>query len=188
MINAEWRDYYINELFAADALPFPAWYNIHVKSGPTQSTNRVANTIVHTKSNALQFDSTFFNSGNDWTIQIDFLEPKNINGSLGITINEYTIALAGYFSQTVPYDTVFSRAITLNQYEFQRDKNILQWDVLKSSDEKKDVSIKKSGKALFIFFGSELRLCIPVAENKIIINGYAAFKNEDAYSITVFKI
>ena len=169
-------------------MPAPAWYNIHEKADLTQSAKRVADKIIHTKSNVLQFDSAFFHSGNDWMIKIKFLEPKNINGSLGITINEYAIQLAVYDNLAAQPDTLFSRAIMLNQYEFQRDKNILHWDILKSSDEKKEVSVKKRGNALFIFFGDDLRSCIPIAEDQITIHGYAAFKDDNAYSITAYTL
>lgn len=188
MINSEWRQYYINELFAAEALPAPSWYNIYEKADLTQSAERVPGKIVQTKSNALLFDSTFFHSGNDWLIKSNFLKPENINGYLGITINEYAIQLAVYVYPAAQPDTLFSRAIILNQYKFQRDKNILQWDVLKSSDEKKEMSIKKRGKTLFIFFGGDLRLCIPIVGNKITIDGYAAFKEENVHSISAFML
>jgi Putative phage metallopeptidase len=187
-VNAEWREYYINELFAAETLPAPGWYNIHEKADPGQSATRVKDKVVHAKSNALQFDSAFFHSGKDWMIKINFFEPISINGSLGITINEYAIQLAVYDNNAAEPDTLFSRALMLNQYEFQRDKNILQWDILKSSDEKKEVTIKKRGKAVFIFFGDDLRSCIPIAGNKITFNGYAAFKNENEYSIRVYAL
>ncbi len=80
MVNKEWREYYINELFASAELPAPGWYNIHEKSDLTQSAKRVTNKIVHTKTNVLQFDSAFFHSGSDWMIKIKFLEPREING------------------------------------------------------------------------------------------------------------
>jgi len=188
MVNKEWREYYIDELLAPEDLPAPDWYNIHEKSDLSQSAKRVVNKITHTKSNVLQFDSAFFHSGSDWMIKIRFLEPEEINGSLGITINEYTIQLAVYTNLVAQPDTLFSRSIMLNQYKFQRDRNILHWDILKSSGEKKEVSVKKRGNALFIFFGDDLRSCIPIAENQITIHGYAAFKDDDAYTITTIKL
>ncbi len=188
MINTAWREYYMDELFAAETLPAPGWYNTHEKADPGKSATRGTDKVVHNKSNGLQFDSAFFHYGKDWMIKINFLDPIRINGSLGITINEYAIQLAVYDNNATESDTLFSRAIMLNQYEFKRDKNILHWDILKSSDEKKEVSIKKRGKAVFIFFGDDLRSCIPIAGNKITINGYAASKNENEYSITVYAL
>jgi hypothetical protein len=188
MVNKKWREYYINELFGPAELPAPGWYNIHEKADLSQSAKRGAVKIVHNKSNVLQFDSAFFHSGSDWMIKIKFLEPEEINGSIGITINEYAILLAVYTSPAAPSDTLFSRAIMLNQYKYQSDRNILHWDILKSSGEKKEVSVKKRGNALFIFFGDELRSCIPIAENQITIHGYAGFKDENAYTITAFKL
>lgn len=189
MINAEWREYYINELLAGALLPAPSWYNIHENADLTQSAKIVVNKIVHTRSNALQFDSAFFHSGNDWIIKINVWVQGSVNGYLGITINEYAIQLAGYVNPVGQPDTLFSRAIMLNQYKFQNDKNILQWDILKSGHEKEEVTIKKRGKVVFIFFDRDLRICIPIVENRIIINGHLYFKDKQApYSITAFKL
>ena len=179
-INAVWRDYYIDELFSKEILAKPNWYDVNKITDLNGKSKIIAsNQIVKTKSNSLLFDSLTFGIEKDWMINFNF-QTKN-TGSFFIAINEYAVSFDSYkvFSAEPQSKTLeFTRSLYLKQYEYARNKNVLSTDILKPTAEKTELLIKKTGQTIFVFFDNELRLCIPIPNNKIKMIGYADFNGE----------
>lgn len=187
-INSAWRAYYINALFADESLPSPDWYDATQNAEPSEKSGTIDLKISKTKSNTLVFDSTFVNNRSTWMIKFNFMEPKNLNGSMGIVINEYAIQFSSFTDLSHKNPTpVFSRAIALQQYNYLRQVTIVSWDTLKSIHKKTDMTIKKTDKAIFVFFENDLRLCIPIVKNNITMIGYTFFEEDNPYSINVYE-
>lgn len=188
-INAVWRAYYIDELFSKETLAKPNWYDVNKIADLNRKSKIIAsNQIVKTKLNSLLFDSLIFGIEKDWVINFNF-QTKN-TGSFFITINEYAVSSNSYevFSSEQQSKTLeFTRSLYLKQYEYTRDKNVLSTDILKPTTEKTELSIKKTGKTIFVFFDNELRLCIPISNNKIKMIGYEDFK-EGGCSVNAYTL
>jgi hypothetical protein len=188
LINNAWREHYLNELFGAEAISAPRWYNVGEQVPADNSLKVVAGKIDLSNSNTLLFDTAFFHERNDWVLKIDFVAPEKIIGHLGISINEYWVEFSSYKNLAPSPHVVSSKSIMLNQPTFLRISEIVVWDTLQSIHETPKLCIKKHGEAIFIFFQDELKVSIPIAERKITISGYSTFKVENAYKILVSKL
>lgn len=190
-LNSVWRAYYINELFAEERVPSPDWYDTTQNADLNEKSKPIDLKIIKSKLNTLVtlvFDSTFINNNATWMIKFNFVEPENLNGSIGMAINEYAIQFSSRtdLSHANP-NPVFSRAIVIQQYNYLRQVTIVSWDTLKSIHKKTDMSIKKTDQAIFVFFEKDLKLCIPIGKDKIALSGYAFFEEENPYSIKVYE-
>jgi len=186
-INSAWRVYYINELFEGERLPSPEWYDATQNAELNEKSKTIDLKITKTKSNTLVFDSTFVNNRSTWIIKFNFMEPENLNGSMGIVVNEYALHFSSFTDLSHDNPTpVFSRAIAIQQYNYLRQVTIVSWDTLKSIHKKTDMSIKKTDKAIFVFFENDLRLCIPIVKNNISLRAYSFFEEDNPYSINVY--
>lgn len=184
LVNEAWREYYLNELFQVKSASTPAWYQVNEQIPTEDPSQTVAGKISLNKSNAILFDTAFFQDHDNWIIKIDFAAPKEVRGYIGISINEYSVEFSGYTNLAPDSHIVFSKSILLSHPNLLRRKEIMVWDTLQSINEKPQLFIKKNGAAVFIFFHEELKLTIPIATEKITISGYSTFKNEEAVITT----
>ncbi len=183
LTNPRWRAYYIDELFSAERLPAPEWYDFNPD---LETTPPVRDMIVTGKTGNLLFDSSLFNTHQDWTIALILSAPMTNTGSVGIKMNEYAVQLSTYSTYTHPIRTLFSSSLVLDQYKFRREENMLYVDTLRSRTDPFELTLKKRKATIGVYFDRQLRLCIPI-DSSLYMTGYSAFDNSDAWSIQVYQ-
>ena len=177
--NAEWREYYLDELFRPSGVPVPYWYDSKPRLLET-ADRAVAQRVMIPWFKFAYFDSTVINSTNDWIIDITGIKPESSYSSVGVRINELVL------------ETSFPTAGVNSNGQDLKPRMVVSYidagkTVLEVASEISDVklSLQKIDKAVYIYFANVLHYRYPVGDSDLKIGAYCSFP-EDSYRINLY--
>lgn len=184
--NSRWREYYVDELFEGKRLLAPEWYELKSKPNVSETTIPVNGKIQKVKSNALLFDSAYFNHQQNWIITISSPRGNNASGGFGLRLNEYRVGLATYSNTASPNVVRYNWWITLDQFARMSPLNIRLQDTLsKPIRQGLEVSIVRTRAIISVYVEDDLKVCIPIQPDGFSMSGYDSFLRSDPF---LFKV
>lgn len=174
--NAEWRQYYLDELFNPTKVSIPYWFNTTPKFYDTRNLT-ISQSIKFDQYEFQYFDSLFINSPKDWIIDFKSMKSQTGPNSIGITLNEVAIETTFITSgnKFKPHMIVLQSNPKKIILETATETNVMELSLHKQSD------------ILFIYFGATLCYRIPIRETILKIGAYCSFP-EGHYSLNFYAL
>jgi hypothetical protein len=173
--NAEWRRYYLDELFTPSQVSIPYWFDTPPKFYDVKNLT-ISQSVKIDPYKFKYFDSTFLNNSKDWIIDFKGRKSQLAFDYIAITLNE--LVIEGTFVRSG--DTFKPRAIVAQNNPI----NI----VLETTAETTimELSLRKQADILFIYFSDTLCYRIPIRGTTLKIGtSYCSFP-QDNYTLDFY--
>ncbi|MEJ1238026.1 hypothetical protein WBG78_07855 [Chryseolinea sp. T2] len=172
VVNRDWRDYYLNELFSKSK-NVPAWFN---PDHPPAAACELLSSVP-LKGNRVHLpDSLMFLQTSTWRAVLD-LPDIGPNGYLSLQINEYSLEFS-YIHAWPGHPATRHETIMLNQFKTP-EHNTFTKDEYQRTGCGRRIVIEKLNSAVYVFFDETLKLCIPIQPGKFRLQAFTNFPDNE---------
>lgn len=179
--NAQWRNYYLDELFAGEETEAPRWYISRPDFSDTAKLSP-SRKIILEGPRFQYFDMTDTEVTESWIISITACRAATGFSHMGLRINEIALETSFIASVDTSGCTPFRARLIIGDA-----RTDLVEAISGSASRTMHLSLQKRGNAVYIFFDKTLRYILPINPAELKIGGYSSLP-EDHYDIRRYTV
>lgn len=175
--NAQWRSYYLNELFDPGETSGPDWYEAMLEF--CENTKLSSRKKIRLHGSRFQyFDSSDTHTDGDWAIIVVAQKPETGHTHTELTLNEIMLSIS--FMQTDIDSGRLASVARLHIMDAATRKRLIETII---PGEKLNLTLRKHRNAIYVLFDGTLQYVLPVNPANLRIGCYSTLP-EDCYNIT----